>query len=66
MRLKLQRPGNGRALDPGERLNDSDLSQGADTLVSIGGVQSIPGDSSVLYAHLGGQPALNAYSGVFR
>ena len=25
----------------------------------------IPGDSTVLYAHLGGQPALNAYSGVF-
>ncbi|MFB7992020.1 1-aminocyclopropane-1-carboxylate deaminase [Streptomyces sp. NPDC056002] len=26
----------------------------------------IPKDSDVLYAHLGGQPALNAYSGVFR
>ncbi|MER6007625.1 1-aminocyclopropane-1-carboxylate deaminase [Nonomuraea sp. NPDC051941] len=26
----------------------------------------IPKDSNVLYAHLGGQPALNAYSGVFR
>lgn len=26
----------------------------------------IPADSNVLYAHLGGQPALNAYSGVFR
>jgi 1-aminocyclopropane-1-carboxylate deaminase len=25
----------------------------------------IPADSTVLYAHLGGQPALNAYSGVF-
>ncbi|MEP6796629.1 MAG: 1-aminocyclopropane-1-carboxylate deaminase [Lapillicoccus sp.] len=25
----------------------------------------IPGDSTVLYAHLGGQPALNAYAGVF-
>ncbi len=25
----------------------------------------IPKDSTVLYAHLGGQPALNAYSGVF-
>jgi 1-aminocyclopropane-1-carboxylate deaminase len=25
----------------------------------------IPRDSNVLYAHLGGQPALNAYSGVF-
>ena len=24
-----------------------------------------PGDSTVLYAHLGGQPALNAYSGIF-
>ncbi|WP_381789821.1 1-aminocyclopropane-1-carboxylate deaminase [Streptomyces niveus] len=26
----------------------------------------IPATSNVLYAHLGGQPALNAYSGVFR
>jgi 1-aminocyclopropane-1-carboxylate deaminase len=26
----------------------------------------IPGRSSVLYAHLGGQPALNAYSAIFR
>ncbi len=25
----------------------------------------IPKDSTVLYAHLGGQPALNAYSGLF-
>lgn len=25
----------------------------------------IPEDSNVLYAHLGGQPALNAYSGAF-
>jgi 1-aminocyclopropane-1-carboxylate deaminase len=27
--------------------------------------RTIPKDSNVLYAHLGGQPALNAYSGVF-
>lgn len=26
----------------------------------------IPKDSNVLYAHLGGQPALNAYSGIFQ
>ena len=26
----------------------------------------IPRDSNVLYAHLGGQPALNAYSALFR
>jgi len=26
----------------------------------------IPGDSNVLYVHLGGQPALNAYSGLFQ
>lgn len=26
----------------------------------------IPRSSNVLYAHLGGQPALNAYSGIFR
>jgi 1-aminocyclopropane-1-carboxylate deaminase len=25
----------------------------------------IPADATVLYAHLGGQPALNAYSGIF-
>lgn len=25
----------------------------------------IPGDSTVLYAHLGGQPALNAYRALF-
>ncbi|HYO32992.1 MAG TPA: aminocyclopropane-1-carboxylate deaminase/D-cysteine desulfhydrase family protein, partial [Nocardioidaceae bacterium] len=25
----------------------------------------IPDTSTVLYAHLGGQPALNAYSGIF-
>jgi 1-aminocyclopropane-1-carboxylate deaminase len=31
-------------------------------LVSSG---EIPQDSTVLYAHLGGQPALNAYSGIF-
>lgn len=31
-------------------------------LVSSG---EIPKDSNVLYAHLGGQPALNAYSGIF-
>lgn len=31
-------------------------------LVSSG---EIPRDATVLYAHLGGQPALNAYSGVF-
>ncbi|GAB3547508.1 hypothetical protein GCM10027404_09720 [Arthrobacter tumbae] len=28
--------------------------------------KDIPADSNVLYAHLGGQPALNAYSGLFR
>jgi 1-aminocyclopropane-1-carboxylate deaminase len=26
---------------------------------------AIPKESNVLYAHLGGQPALNAYSGLF-
>ena len=25
----------------------------------------IPKESTVLFAHLGGQPALNAYSGIF-
>jgi 1-aminocyclopropane-1-carboxylate deaminase len=32
-------------------------------LVALG---EIPKDSNVLYAHLGGQPALNAYSALFR
>jgi 1-aminocyclopropane-1-carboxylate deaminase len=31
-------------------------------LVSSGG---IPRDSTVLYAHLDGQPALNAFAGIF-
>jgi 1-aminocyclopropane-1-carboxylate deaminase len=26
----------------------------------------IPSDSNVLYAHLGGQPAINAYSALFK
>jgi len=34
-------------------------------LVDLVGNGEIPGDSTVLYAHLGGQPALNAYSGIF-
>ncbi|GAA2024493.1 1-aminocyclopropane-1-carboxylate deaminase [Terrabacter terrae] len=34
-------------------------------LVELVGSGAIPKDSTVLYAHLGGQPALNAYSGVF-
>jgi 1-aminocyclopropane-1-carboxylate deaminase len=32
-------------------------------LVSTGEIRA---DSTVLYAHLGGQPALNAYSALFR
>ena len=35
-------------------------------LIDLVGRGDIPKDSTVLYAHLGGQPALNAYSGVFR
>jgi 1-aminocyclopropane-1-carboxylate deaminase len=34
-------------------------------LVDLVGSGDIPRDSTVLYAHLGGQPALNAYSGIF-
>ena len=34
-------------------------------LVDLVGSGEIPRDSTVLYAHLGGQPALNAYSGIF-
>ena len=34
-------------------------------LVDLVGRGDIPRDSTVLYAHLGGQPALNAYSGLF-
>jgi len=35
-------------------------------LIDLIGNGDIPKDSNVLYAHLGGQPALNAYSGAFR
>jgi 1-aminocyclopropane-1-carboxylate deaminase len=35
-------------------------------LIDLVGSGAIPRDSTVLYAHLGGQPALNAYSALFR
>ncbi|OEU85115.1 1-aminocyclopropane-1-carboxylate deaminase [Streptomyces abyssalis] len=34
-------------------------------LIDLVRERDIPADSNVLFAHLGGQPALNAYSGVF-
>jgi 1-aminocyclopropane-1-carboxylate deaminase len=34
-------------------------------LVDLVGSGEIGADSTALYAHLGGQPALNAYSGIF-
>jgi 1-aminocyclopropane-1-carboxylate deaminase len=34
-------------------------------LIDLVGDGTIPRESNVLYAHLGGQPALNAYSGLF-
>jgi 1-aminocyclopropane-1-carboxylate deaminase len=34
-------------------------------LIDLVGDGTIPKESNVLYAHLGGQPALNAYSGLF-
>jgi 1-aminocyclopropane-1-carboxylate deaminase len=34
-------------------------------LIDLARSAALPKDSNVLYAHLGGQPALNAYSGVF-
>jgi 1-aminocyclopropane-1-carboxylate deaminase len=34
-------------------------------LIDLATSGEIPRDSTVLYAHLGGQPALNAYSGLF-
>jgi 1-aminocyclopropane-1-carboxylate deaminase len=34
-------------------------------LIDLVRAGEIPSDSHVLYAHLGGQPALNAYSGLF-
>jgi 1-aminocyclopropane-1-carboxylate deaminase len=37
-----------------------------DGLIDLVRGGQIPRDSNVLYAHLGGQPAINAYSGVFR
>ena len=35
-------------------------------LIDLVTSKEIPASSTVLYAHLGGQLALNAYSGVFR
>ena len=35
-------------------------------LVDLVASGEIPRDATVLYAHLGGQPALNAYAGLFR
>jgi 1-aminocyclopropane-1-carboxylate deaminase len=35
-------------------------------LIDLVARREIPTDSNVLYAHLGGQPALNAYSALFR
>jgi 1-aminocyclopropane-1-carboxylate deaminase len=35
-------------------------------LIDLIQTEQIPPDSNVLYAHLGGQPALNAYSALFR
>ena len=35
-------------------------------LIELVTSRDIPATSTVLYAHLGGQPALNAYSGIFR
>ncbi|MDQ2763858.1 MAG: pyridoxal-phosphate dependent enzyme, partial [Pseudomonadota bacterium] len=35
-------------------------------LIDLVKSRDIPASSNVLYAHLGGQPALNAYSGLFR
>jgi 1-aminocyclopropane-1-carboxylate deaminase len=35
-------------------------------LIDLVTSRDIPATSTVLYAHLGGQPALNAYSGIFR
>jgi 1-aminocyclopropane-1-carboxylate deaminase len=37
-----------------------------DGLIDLVKSGEIPATSNVLYAHLGGQPALNAYSGAFR
>jgi 1-aminocyclopropane-1-carboxylate deaminase len=34
-------------------------------LIDLVRTREIPADATVLYAHLGGQPALNAYSGIF-
>ena len=34
-------------------------------LIDLVTSRQIPPDACVLYAHLGGQPALSAYSGVF-
>ena len=34
-------------------------------VIDLVGRQEIPADATVLFAHLGGQPALNGYSALF-
>jgi 1-aminocyclopropane-1-carboxylate deaminase len=34
-------------------------------LIDLVSRREIPSDATVLYAHLGGQPAINAYSALF-
>jgi 1-aminocyclopropane-1-carboxylate deaminase len=57
--IKLSGSLEGMIIDP---VYEGKSMAGLIDLVSSG---EIPKDSAVLYAHLGGQPALNAYSGIF-
>ena len=57
--IKLSGSLEGMIIDP---VYEGKSMAGLIDLVSSG---EIPKDSTVLYAHLGGQPALNAYAGIF-
>ena len=51
---------------PGYLASTSDLKTGQYVDLIMVRPRDIPASSNVLYAHLGGQLALNAYSGLFR
>ena len=54
-----------KLIDRAPRWCAVDLRDGNQALIDLVTSGEIGRESTVLYAHLGGQPALNAYSGIF-